>query len=104
MYYHTNGDSIPVMPFIAVLLLKLQAWADHRISHRMDLRLKQYVDVRDIYELLKIAARNSEMHLREAESWLPRMFVAVGRCRVANFILSHSDSSVYWRQIGLTND
>jgi hypothetical protein len=92
--------SIPVMPFIAVLLLKLQGWADHRVSHRMDLRMKQHVDAGDIYELLGIAAQNSEMHIRN-QSWLPESFVVAGRRRVVNFIRVQSNSAVHWRQIGL---
>jgi len=103
VYSSIKGVSIPVMPFLPLLLLKLQAWADHRISHRIDLRNKQHVDVRDIFELLRIAAQNNDMHVRN-ESWLPESFVAAGRRRVAQFILAHSDSSVYWRQMGLVNN
>jgi hypothetical protein len=100
---HTTmqGSSIPVMPFMAVLLLKLQGWADHRDSYRMDLQNKQHVDVADIYQLLR-AVQGSEMHVRN-ESWLPRSFVAVGKMRVADFIRTYADSAIYWRQIGLTN-
>ena len=101
---HTSmqGTSIPIMPFIAVLLLKLQGWADHRASYRMDLRDKQHVDVADIYQLLRAAVQDSEMHVRN-ESWLPRSFVALGKMRVADFIRTHADSAIYWRQIGLVN-
>jgi len=97
-----NGVSFPVMPFITVLLLKLQGWSDHRVSRRIDLRDKQFIDVRDIYELLRIAVRNGGVHLRH-ESWLPVLFVVAGRRRVADFIATHSDSRVCWKQIGLVN-
>jgi hypothetical protein len=101
---HTSmqGTSIPIMPFIAVLLLKLQGWADHRASYRMDLRDKQHVDVADIYQLLRAAVQDSEKHVRK-ESWLPGSFVAAGKMRVADFIRTHADSAIYWRQIGLVN-
>ena len=102
VYASIQGSSVPVMPFIAVLLLKLQGWADHRVSYRMDLRNKQYVDVADIYELLRIAVQNSRMHVRN-ESWLPGSFVAAGSGRVIDFIRTHADSAIYWRQIGLVN-
>jgi len=102
VYPVLNGVSIPTTPFITLLLLKLQGWADHRISRRMDLRMKQYVDVLDIYELLRAAASNAEMHLRN-ESWLPKSFVAAGKLRVARFMVAHPDSGVYWRQVGLIN-
>lgn len=99
-YSAINGVDIPAAPFITVLLLKLQGWADHRISRRTDLQLKQYVDVRDIYELLEVAVQNSGMHVRN-ESWLPESFVMAGKRRVVQFTLSHSDSKISWRKIGL---
>ncbi|KAI0325240.1 hypothetical protein GY45DRAFT_1374894 [Cubamyces sp. BRFM 1775] len=54
---------IPLMPLIPHLLLKLQAWSDHRASHRSDQRMKQYTDVRDIDQLLDIVLRSGE-HVR----------------------------------------
>jgi len=95
-----NGVSIPVMPFIPVLLLKLQGWDDHRMSRRMDLQAKQHVDVGDIHELLRTAARDRKIHLRN-ESWLPMSFLAAGEWRVANFIVAHPDSTIYWKHIGM---
>lgn len=100
VYSLIKDTNIPVMSFIGVLLLKLQGWADHRISRRTDLNKKQYVDVADIYELLRIAVRNRGTHVGN-ENWLPTSFVAAGKRRVANFVVTHPDSNVYWRQIGL---
>jgi len=90
------------MPFIAVLLLKLQAWEDHQYSYRADLRNKQYVDVDDINELLKIAARNNEMHVQN-ENWLSESFVTTGKLRVLKFTRTCPASAAYWRQIGLAD-
>jgi hypothetical protein len=100
VYSSIRGSRIPVAPFIAVLLLKLQGWADHRVSHRMDLRNKQHVDVDDIYEVLRIAVQGGDLHVRN-EPWLPEPFVAAGRLRVRQFILGHPDSNAYWRLLGL---
>ncbi|KAL7284879.1 hypothetical protein ACG7TL_002193 [Trametes sanguinea] len=48
---------LPLMPLIPQLLLKLQGWADHRVSHRSDMRAKQCIDVRDVDALLEIVWR-----------------------------------------------
>ncbi|KAF4575390.1 hypothetical protein EYR40_004865 [Pleurotus pulmonarius] len=52
----TSGEwkGLPLMPFIPLLMLKLQAWMDHRQADKQYLRDKQHTDVRDIGELLDI--------------------------------------------------
>ncbi|KAJ3720070.1 hypothetical protein C8R42DRAFT_108613 [Lentinula raphanica] len=45
----------PLMPFLPLLLLKLQAWQDHGESPKLFVREKQQMDVRDIRELLQLA-------------------------------------------------
>jgi hypothetical protein len=94
-----RGNIIPIMPFITVLLLKLQAWADHRLSRRPDLRAKQHMDVADINQLLRIAV-TKEMHVLN-ESWLPESFVAAGKRRVLLFVSFNPHSAVKWGEIGL---
>jgi hypothetical protein len=80
----TGLPGVPVMPFLAVLLLKLKAWTDHRDSDKSYMRLKQYVDVRDIDELLKIAAEEYILDL-EQEDWLPSQFVREANRRVQQY-------------------
>ncbi|CAL1712785.1 unnamed protein product [Somion occarium] len=76
-------SDLPVMPLIPLLLLKLQAWSDHRASYRLDFQAKQHTDARDILRLLKIAVRKGE-HLDKV-AWLPSTFVDAGKERVVKF-------------------
>jgi hypothetical protein len=78
---HING--LPVMPFIPLLLLKMQAWEDHGEAAQLHLRLKQYDDVRDIKELLRIqvAKERTKSHV----GWLAEDFVNKGIARMALF-------------------
>ncbi|KAF7797993.1 hypothetical protein EIP86_009200 [Pleurotus ostreatoroseus] len=85
-------DALPVMPFMPLLLLKLQAWEDHRKSTRYDFQAKQYVDVRDIEKLLVIAVQRRE-HIDKDEN--------VARERVKLFVSVGSASSrERWVRIG----
>lgn len=94
--------STPLMPFIPLLLLKLQAWDDHRKSTRYDFQAKQYVDVRDIEKLLVIAVKRKENLNKEAE-WLPQSFVQAAKERVQRFVtLASLGSRDQWSQIGFS--
>lgn len=100
---HINGHGlVPVMPFIALLLLKLQGWDDHRTSRWFNLQIKEYVDARDINELLQMVVRDKEIDVRK-EGWLPPSFVRAGKLRATAFIREYPSSSVYWKQIGLVD-
>jgi len=93
---HTTA--IPVIPFLALLILKLQGWTDHRDSPRRDFREKQHVDVDDIHELLAIAEEDGE-ELRN-ERWMPKRFVGQARSRVLEFVDQFPDTEDDWREIG----
>lgn len=73
-------NNLPAMPFLPLLLLKLQAWEDHGDSDRSDFRAKQYVDARDLAQLLVIAGQRGE-HKRDA-IWLPVSFLREAQRRV----------------------
>jgi len=77
-------SGIPIMPFIPLLLLKLQAWQDHRESIRSDYNQKQHTDVVDIQELLEIGIRK-KLHLRDVRGWLGETFINDGQRRVLAF-------------------
>lgn len=96
---YTHVPNIPVMPLLAMLLLKLQGWTDHRDSTRRDMREKQYVDVEDIDQMLEIAVESYGVRLRE-ERWLPSWFIRRGRNRVKEYVEEFPESAEYWNQIG----
>lgn len=95
---YTNIPGVPVMPMLALLLLKLQGWAHHRKATRRDYQEKQYVDVEDIMELLGIVLE-AGVELR-TERWMPREFIRVARSRVIEFIEEFPDTNDQWTEIG----
>jgi len=97
----TTMPGVPAMPFLAVLLLKLKAWTDHRDSLKSYMRLKQFVDVRDIDELLKIAVEAYGLHLRQ-EKWLSSQFVREAKERIRQYECAFPASVRRWNAIGFT--
>ncbi|KAI0700211.1 hypothetical protein BC835DRAFT_1304235 [Cytidiella melzeri] len=96
---HTMSE-LPVMPIIPLLLLKLQGWEDHRTSSRSDMRQKQYVDIRDIEQLLRIAVERGA-NLADDLGWLPQEFVSTGRARLARFLETLRPAhATRWAEIG----
>ncbi|KAI8989243.1 hypothetical protein BD414DRAFT_415208 [Trametes punicea] len=92
---------LPLMPLIPQLLLKLQAWSDHRDSHRVDLRMKQYTDVDDINKLLEIAClRGHRVHSPDL-SWMPTSMVSVALRRLRSYVVHAApESKAKWRRLG----
>ncbi|KAI0792337.1 hypothetical protein C8Q75DRAFT_752408 [Abortiporus biennis] len=94
--------SLPVLPIIPLLLLKLQGWSDHRASTRADLVAKQYTDIRDVAELLRIVVERGE-HLDQAVEWLPAEFIDAAKERLTRYfeIVRPSQSVTQnWSTIG----
>ena len=92
-------NDIPVMPIIALLLLKLQGWSDHRASTRLDMQEKQYVDIRDINQLLQFAVDRGES-VQQA-TWLPESFVEAGQERLNKYLTTTRPvSASSWSDIG----
>jgi len=92
--------SIPVMPFIPQLLLKLQAWSDHRVAVREYMRVKQHVDVTDITQLFTIARRRGETIGRSSSAWIPKDFIDAAQRRVHEYISSFPQSASSWKALG----
>ncbi|KAK7038874.1 hypothetical protein VNI00_010506 [Paramarasmius palmivorus] len=91
----------PLMPFLPLLMLKLQAWMDHGESTKLHMRAKQPVDVRDIMELLNLAVtKYTDVKLAKEESWLPDTFVSAGRKRVRAFTRMYPTSARHWKAVG----
>jgi len=97
---YTQVPDVPVMPLIAVLLLKLQGWTDHRDAEREHYQEKQYVDVDDIKEVLDILRRDYRMKTLASEGWMPRWFVNLARERVDEFVEAFPDTRDLWYDIG----
>lgn len=96
-----NKPLVPqVMPLLPLLLLKLQAWSDHRSALYRDKIVKQYVDVVDIEELLEICLGKMKEHLKGARVLgLPTPFVEAGKRRIAEFCLYYPATKMKWRAL-----
>jgi len=97
---YTGVPDVPVMPVIAVLLLKLQGWMDHRDSERNDFQEKQHVDVDDIKEMLEIIRRDYGSKTLKSEGWMPLWFVHAAKGRVEEFVEEFPDTRRHWWDIG----
>ncbi|KAI0321524.1 hypothetical protein OF83DRAFT_1051028 [Amylostereum chailletii] len=95
-----KNKTLPSMPLLPLLLLKLQAWDDHRNHHLSNYRSKQFIDVQDITHLLDIAMRKG-IHRTDSEwEWLPASFLREGRRRVWLYTNFYPASSGSWAAIG----
>ncbi|KAA1475257.1 hypothetical protein DENSPDRAFT_783159 [Dentipellis sp. KUC8613] len=93
-------SALPVSPLLPLLLLKLQAWEDHRWARYADLQEKQHTDVADITELLDIAVREG---VRVADApWLSSLFLSAARRRVQSYVVQYYASRRAWRELGFT--
>lgn len=94
---------MPLMPFLPLLLLKLQAWQDHGESHRQYMKDKQPVDVQDIMELLNLAMTSRKvgrLDLGKEKDWLPETFVDAGKSRVKRYVKLYPTTAKQWKYIG----
>jgi hypothetical protein len=97
--YTTVMPNVPTMPLLAVILLKLKGWDDHRHEDNQDKYEKQFVDVEDIDELLEIAIEEHDCHLK-TEKWMPGWFKDNARSRVKDFIVDYPDTAERWEELG----
>ncbi|KAJ6450364.1 hypothetical protein C8R45DRAFT_1224099 [Mycena sanguinolenta] len=98
--YRKRRSDLPLMPFLPLLLLKLQAWMDHRAEVKPYLHAKQYVDVRDIGELLELATEKYDVNIKLDAKWLPESFLRAAVARVKAYVKCFPDSAEQWRSIG----
>ncbi|KAJ7598372.1 hypothetical protein C8J56DRAFT_913866 [Mycena floridula] len=99
---YRSDPNLPLMPFLPLLLLKLQAWEDHGLSERMYMRDKQPMDVRDINELLNLCVTryHHEARLSKGERWLPESFINEAKRRVREYKRRYPASRSQWELIG----
>lgn len=96
VYKNDQSHRIPVAPFGLVLLLKLQAWAQHRDSTEYRYHRKHYTDSNDIETLLPLAIAS-----RVVFDYLPEDFRREARKRVQSYVLLHPGSESHWKKLGL---
>ncbi|KAL0578772.1 hypothetical protein V5O48_003225 [Marasmius crinis-equi] len=98
---YTDKRFQPLMPFLPLLLLKLQAWQDHGESSKDYMRRKQPTDVADITELLNLAVtKYPSVNLEKDALWLPESFVEAAKTRVRRFIRQYSYTKKHWERLG----
>ncbi|KZT63378.1 hypothetical protein DAEQUDRAFT_770676 [Daedalea quercina L-15889] len=90
---------LPAMPLMLLLLMKLQAWTDHRDSPKHYMRPKQWDDVHDIAQLLDVAAARGET-LGAQTRWLPADFVDAGMRRIREHVASFPETKAKWKAVG----
>jgi hypothetical protein len=100
--YKRSRSDLPLMPFLPLLMLKLQAWMDHRAADKLYLREKQHVDVRDIGDLLELAVEKYHVDLKRDGKWLPESFVRAAATRVKTYVRNFPDSAENWGEIGFS--
>ncbi|KAK0215415.1 hypothetical protein IW262DRAFT_1277770 [Armillaria fumosa] len=93
----SDYQTLPLMPFIPLLLLKLQAWMDHGESTKYYMQAKQPTDVRDITELLNIFVTAG--NLGELGSWIPESFLKAGRSRRREFVKLYPHTARHWNRV-----
>ncbi|KAJ7719285.1 hypothetical protein B0H16DRAFT_1700315 [Mycena metata] len=98
--YRKSRSDLPLMPFLPLLLLKLQAWQDHGEADKLYLRAKQHVDVRDIDELLELAVSKYGIDLKKDGKWLPESFLKAAVKRVKAYVRRFPESAENWSTIG----
>lgn len=97
----SNSRRLPAAPFSIVLLLKLQAWSQHRTAFKTYLYRKHYTDKSDLETLVPLAAAKG---VRISEAVLPSSFVEAAKNRVLDYVGRYPASSSIseWRTIGFS--
>ncbi|KIK70015.1 hypothetical protein GYMLUDRAFT_536008 [Collybiopsis luxurians FD-317 M1] len=100
MFIHPFND-LPLMPLLALLLLKLRGWTDHRHSSKKYEQEKVRQDVTDIREMLEIAIDQGESIGNRESRWMPKWFITQMGDRVDEYIRKFPASQAQWENLGL---
>ncbi|KAF5344367.1 hypothetical protein D9758_013274 [Tetrapyrgos nigripes] len=96
-----DDNRLPVMPLLALLMMKLQGWADHKHSREGHKQKKVGQDVRDVDALLEIVLNEWDVHLEnQEERWLPRWFVKDSKERVDEYLKKFPGKKEGWERLG----
>ncbi|PVF92768.1 hypothetical protein CPB86DRAFT_790831 [Serendipita vermifera] len=87
----TNSRRLPAAPLSLTLLLKLQAWSQHRAAIEYHFSKEQYKDSSDLDQLVPIAERKG-LKIRRDGLELPIEFVNEAQARVKEYLQAHPNS------------
>ncbi|KAG6830480.1 hypothetical protein H0H92_000487 [Tricholoma furcatifolium] len=96
-------SDLPVIPFSVLLLQKLQAWDDHRLSNEDRYRKKVPIDVKDITWLLRASEDEALISNRPGafnRSWFSESFMMDSKRRIKAFCLEFPISVTVWKDLG----
>ncbi|PFH44674.1 hypothetical protein AMATHDRAFT_72220 [Amanita thiersii Skay4041] len=80
-------NNLPLLPFIPLLLLKVQGWSHHRSAlDKLHHRKKVPQDVRDVEELVGIAVQKG-FRRKDEEAWMAKEFVEIATRYVTEYQL-----------------
>lgn len=99
----TTPSDIPVVPFSLLLLLKLQAWADHRVATELYKRVKQHQDASDVQLLLQSKGLIKE--LSRTQPWrdaslFSQEFQRLSKERVKSYCNEYPVRAALWQRLG----
>ncbi|KAF8631098.1 hypothetical protein AX17_005143 [Amanita inopinata Kibby_2008] len=94
-----NYANMPVMPFVPLLYLKVQAWRHHQTSDKAHFRVKVPQDERDINEMLNIAVDRKDLGFyrrSDVSSWMPNWIDDIGKRHVEQHKRDHPETAASW--------
>ncbi|KAG8818122.1 hypothetical protein FRC19_010859 [Serendipita sp. 401] len=96
----SNSRGLPAAPLSVVLLLKLQAWSQHRAALQSHYRMEQFKDSSDLDTLVPIAAGKGIKPKTDLP--LPASFLEAAQTRVREYLVAYpsSDTRSHWKALG----
>lgn len=94
---YPNGYSIPVVPFLVLIILKVQGWHDHSESSRKDFRAKIPQDNEDIRTLLDMADEDDQ---RDYNDWWQEWFSKRAERLVIHYANEFPETAYSFRELG----
>lgn len=106
IYEIADGNALPVAPLKLVLLLKLQAWSQHRASYLSRFLEKVPMDHSDLCYLFTITQRRGTkiLPMTQSDSYMSATFVENARNRVREHLTVHPSNKSDWKRLGFDVD
>ena len=92
-----NDYDIPVVPFLVLIILKVQGWRDHCKSPRPDFRDKIPQDEEDIPTLLDMTDEDDH---RDRHDWWPEWFSKRAKRHVIRYTNAFPETACSFRELG----